>query len=48
MVHQILSSGVQDGNKAELGAKVFGIGANGAQRLGAGVEENIVERLPVL
>src|ERR1700674_4748526 len=34
---------MQDGDEADLGAQVFGIGSDGAQSLGAGVEEQIVE-----
>jgi hypothetical protein len=34
---------VQDGDEADLGAQVLGIGSDGAQGLGAGVEEQIVE-----
>ena len=42
-MQQLLSPGVQDGDETDLGAQVFGIGGDGAQSLGAGVEEKIVE-----
>ena len=48
MMQQLLAPGMQDGDEADLGAQVLGIGGDGAQGLGAGVEEQIVERGLVL
>jgi hypothetical protein len=45
MVQQILSPGVQDGEEADLGAEALGIGGNGLQGLGAGLEEDFIHRL---
>ena len=48
MMQQLLSPGMQDGDEADLGAQVFGIGGDGAQGLGAGVEEQIIEQRLIL
>ena len=42
------SPGVQDGEEANLRAQMFGIGGDGAQGLGRGLEENVVDHLLVL
>jgi hypothetical protein len=39
---------VQDGEEANLGAQVFGIGRYGAQRFGCSLEEDVVYHLLVL
>jgi hypothetical protein len=33
---------MQDGEEADLGSEVFGIGADGLQRFGGGVEEDVI------
>jgi hypothetical protein len=43
MVEQILPPGVQDGEEADLGPEVLGIGGDGAQGLGCGAEEEAVD-----
>ncbi len=43
MMQQVLSPGVQDGEEADLGAQVLGIGGDGAQGFGAGVKEQVVD-----
>ena len=48
VVHQVLPPGMEDGEEADLGAEVPGIGGNGAQRLGGGGEEQIVDHRLVL
>ena len=40
--------GVQDGEEANLRAQMFGIGSYGAQSLGRGLEEDVVNHLLVL
>ena len=40
--------GMKDGEEADLGAEMFRIGGDGAQRFGGGAEENAVEHLFVL
>jgi hypothetical protein len=44
MMQQVLPPGVRDRDEADLGAKVFGIGGDRAQGLGAGAEQDVVER----
>ena len=48
VMHQILSPCVQDGDEADLGAQVFGVSANGAQRLGGGAKQDVVHHSLVL
>ena len=48
MKHQIGPPGVQDREKANLRAQVFGIGSDGAQCLGCSLEEDVVDHLLVL
>ncbi len=48
VMQQVLPPSVQDGEEADLGAQVLGIGGDGAQRLGTGVEQDVVEHLLVL
>ena len=38
-----LAPGVEDGEEADLGAEVAGVGGDGAQRLGNGPEEETVD-----
>ena len=40
---QILTPAVQHREKADLGAQMFGIGGDGAQRLGGGPEQDRVD-----
>ena len=47
-MQQVLPPGVQNGEKPDLGAQVLRIGGDGAQRLGTGVEQEVVEQLLVL
>src|SRR5712691_9830708 len=48
MMEQILSPGVQDGEKADLCPQMFGIGGDGGQGLGRGSEQNAVDEIFVL
>src|SRR6266481_125043 len=48
MMEQILSPGVQDGEKADLCPQMFGIGSDGGQGLGRGSEQNAVDEIFVL
>jgi hypothetical protein len=48
VVQQVLSPGVQDREKADLGAQVLRIGGDGAQRFGAGVKQQVVDEPLVL
>jgi hypothetical protein len=48
MVQQVLPPGVQNGDKANLSAQVFGVSANGTQRLGGGLEQDVVDHRLVL
>ena len=43
MQSEILSSGVQDAEEADLGSEVLGVGRNFEHGLSAGAEEQIVE-----
>jgi hypothetical protein len=45
MMQQILPPRVQDRYEADLGAQMFGVGGDRAQRLGAGAKQQIVELL---
>ena len=48
MVEKILAPGMKDGEKADFGAEMFGIGGNGAQGLRRRLEENAADRFFVL
>ena len=48
MEHQVLSPTMQDGEEADLGAEVFGIGGDGLQGFRRGVEEDVIDHLLVL
>ena len=48
MKKQILSPAVEHGEKADLGAQMFGIGSDGGQGLGRGSEQNAVDEIFVL
>ena len=48
MVQQVLPPGVEHGNEADLGAEVLGVGGDGAERLGRGAEEEVVDLALVL
>ena len=43
MEQQVLSPGVKDGEEADLGAQVFGVGRHFQQRLAVAREQQIVE-----
>jgi hypothetical protein len=43
MMEQVLAPGVKHGEKANLGAQVLGIGADGEQGLGRGPEQDAIE-----
>jgi len=43
MVLQRLAPGVQHGDDADLGAEMLGVGGDGAQRLGGGLEQDVVD-----
>ena len=43
MMDERLAPGVEDGEEADLGAEVAGVGGDGAQRLGDGSEEQSVD-----
>jgi hypothetical protein len=45
MGQQVRAPGMQDGEKSDLGAEPFGIGGHFKQSLGAGLEEQIENRL---
>src|SRR5262245_65540112 len=44
---QVLSPGVQDGQKADVPTQVFRVGRNLKQRLGGGAEQGAVQPAPV-
>jgi hypothetical protein len=48
MVMQVLSPSAQHGEEADLGAEMFGIGRNDAQRLGCGPEQDVIDHGLVL
>ena len=48
VMHQILTPGVQNSEKPDLSAQMGRIGGNGAQCVGTGVEENVLQFLLVL
>ena len=48
MMEQRLAPRVEDGEEADLGAEVLGIGGDRAQGLGGGVEQDVVDRRLVL
>ena len=48
MEKQALSPTVKYGEKADLGAQMFGIGSDGGQGLGRGSEQNAVDEIFVL
>ena len=48
MEQQVLSPTVEDGEEADLGAQMLGIGGDGLQRFGGGAEENAIDHLLVL
>ncbi len=48
MEEQVLSPTVKYGEKANLGAQMFGIGSNGGQGRGSGSKENAVDEILVL
>ena len=48
MVLQVLTPGVEHGDKADLGAEMLGIGGDCAQRFSCGPEQNGVDRGLVL
>ena len=48
VIVQILAPAMKHGNESDLGAEVFGIGADAAQRLGRGAEQDGVDHLLVL
>ena len=48
MMDERLSPGVEDGEEADLGAEVAGVGGYGAERLGDGAEEETVDHGLVL
>ena len=48
MVNKILAPGVQHGDHAGLGAEMFGIGGDGAHRLGRRLEQDVVDDCLVL
>ena len=43
VVNQLLAPGVEDGEEAELGTEVFGIGSDGAERGGHGLKQQAVD-----
>jgi len=47
MKQQVLSPTVQHGEKADLGAQMFGVGSDLQQSLGSGVEQQVIEDLLV-
>jgi hypothetical protein len=48
MVQQVLTPGVQNGDKANLGAQVFGVGCDSSQSLSSGLKQNVVDHILVL
>ena len=48
MEEQVLSPTVKYGEKANLGAQMFGIGSDGGQGRGSGSKENAVDEILVL
>ena len=48
VVQQVLAPGVKDGNEADLGAQVPGVRGDGAQGLGRGAEQHVVDHGLVL
>ena len=44
VLEQCLAPGVEDGEEAELCAEMLGIGGDGLQGFGRGVEQDVVER----
>jgi hypothetical protein len=48
MVHEGLTPGMQDREEADLGTEMLRIGGDGAQRVGGGGEENVVDPRLVL
>ena len=48
MIVQVLTPGVQHRDQADLGAEMFGIGGDRAQRLGRGLEQDRVDHRLVL
>ena len=45
---QVLAPGVEDGQEADLGAEVLGVGGDLPQGLGGGLEQEAVDRRRVL
>jgi hypothetical protein len=43
MMHQVLPPGVQHREEADIGAEMFGVGADGSQGLGGGGKEQVVD-----
>jgi hypothetical protein len=48
MMNQLLAPGVEDGEETQLGAQMFRIGGDGAERRGRGLEQQIVNHCLVL
>src|SRR5262249_49154384 len=48
MATESLAPGMEHGEESDLGAQVLGVSCNGAQRLGGGSEQNVVDDLLVL
>ena len=48
VMQQILAPRMQDCDKADLSTKMFGVGGNGVQRLGGGLEQDVVDHRFVL
>ena len=48
VMQQILAPGMQDGDEADLGAQVLRVGGDGAQGLGGGMEQDVVDDRLVL
>ena len=48
MVLEVLTPGVEHGQKADLGPKVIGVGGNLLQGLGGGSEEQAVDHARIL
>src|SRR5262249_39269703 len=48
VMHEVLSPGMQDREEADLGTEMFGVRADGAQGLGGGGEEQVIDHGLVL
>jgi hypothetical protein len=43
VMQQVLAPGVQDGDETDLGTQVLRVGGDGAQGLGGGMEQDVVD-----